>query len=60
MSLQYIFIIRANLATKVLNKSVMLMLQECDDEEVFETARFCGMMNDFFHGTNVRSLTEFV
>ena len=38
----------------------MLVLQESGDEEVFETARFCGMMNDFFDCTNVRSLTEFV
>ena len=38
----------------------MLALQESDDEEVLETARFCGMMNDFFDCTNVRSLTEFV
>jgi hypothetical protein len=38
----------------------MLVLQESGDEEVLETARFCGMMNDFFDCTNVRSLTEFV
>ena len=48
------------LATQVLSKSVMLVFQESGDEKVLETARFCGMMNDFFDCTNVRSLTEFV
>ena len=48
------------LATQVLSKSVMIVLQESCDQEVLETARFCGMMNDFFDCTNVRSLTEFV
>ena len=38
----------------------MIVLQESGDEEVLETARFCGMMNDFFDCTNVRSLTESV
>jgi hypothetical protein len=62
MTLQYIIIIiiKVKLATQVLSKSVMLALQESDDEEVLDTARFCGMMNDFFDCTNVRSLTEFV
>jgi hypothetical protein len=48
MTLQYIIIIKVKLATQVLSKSVMLVLQESGDEEVLETARFCGMMNDFF------------
>ena len=38
----------------------MIVLQESGNEEVLETARFCGMMNDFFDCTNVRSLTESV
>ena len=44
----------------MLSKSVMIVLQESGNEEVLETARFCGMMNDFFDCTNVRSLTESV
>ena len=44
----------------MLSKSVMIVLQENGNEEVLETARFCGMMNDFFDCTNVRSLTESV
>lgn len=39
---------------------MMIVLQESGNEEVLETARFCGMMNDFFDCTNVRSLTESV
>ncbi len=61
MTLEYIIIInKVKLAKQVLSKSVMLALQQSDDEEVLETARFCGTMNDFFDCTNVRSLTEFV
>lgn len=36
----------------------MIALQESGKEEVLETAKFCGMMNDFFDRTKVRSLTE--
>ncbi len=49
---------KVKLATQVLSKSVMIALQESKKEEVLETAKFCGMMNDFFDCTNVRSLTE--
>ena len=49
---------KVKMATQVLSKSVMIALQESGKEEVLETAKFCGMMNDFFDCTNVRSLTE--
>ncbi len=39
---------KVKLATQVLSKSVMIALQESRKEEVLETAKFCGMMNDFF------------
>ena len=38
----------------------MIALQESEKEEVVETAKFCGMMNDFFDCTNVRSTTEYI
>ena len=38
----------------------MIALQESEKEEVVETAKFCGMMNDFFDCTNVRSTTEHI
>ena len=49
---------KVNLATWLLSKSVMIALQDSGREEVLETAKFCGMMNDFFDCTNVTSLTE--
>ena len=51
---------KVKLATQVLSKSVMIALQESGKEDVQETARFCGMINDFFDCTNVRSLTEHI
>jgi hypothetical protein len=51
---------KVNLAIQILSKSVMIALQESDSEEVLETARFCGMMNNFFDCTNVRSRTEHI
>ena len=51
---------KVKLATQVFSKSVMIALQESGKEEVLETARFCGMINDFFDCTNVRSLTEHI
>ena len=38
----------------------MTALLESNNEDVVETAKFCGMMNDFFECTNVWSLTEHV
>ncbi len=38
----------------------MIALQESEKEEVVETVKFCGMMNDFFDCTNVRSTTEYI
>ena len=54
------YFFKVKLATQVLSKSMMIVLQESGNEEVLETARLCGMMNDFFDCTNVRSLTESV
>ena len=54
------YFFKVKLATQVLSKSVMIVIQESGNEEVLETARFCGMMNDFFDCKNVRSLTESV
>ena len=51
---------KVKLATQLLSRSVMLSLQESGDEEVLETAKFCGLMNDFFDCTNVRSRTEHI
>jgi hypothetical protein len=51
---------KVKLATQVLSRSVATALEESGDEEVLETAKFCGLMNDFFDCTNVRSLTEHV
>ena len=51
---------KVKLATQVLSKPVMISLQESGNEEVLGTAKFCGMMNDFFDCTNVRSTTEHV
>ena len=51
--------IKVKLAAQVFSKSVMIALQE-SGKEVLETARFCGMIKDFFDYTNVWSLTEHI
>lgn len=41
-----------------MSKSMMIALQESENEEVMGTAKVCGMMNDFFDCTNFRSNFE--
>jgi hypothetical protein len=49
---------KVKLAVQVLSKSVAIVLQESDIEEVLGTALFCQMMNYFFDCTNVRLKDE--
>ena len=52
-------IIQENLlATQVLSQSIVIALEESDDDGVLGTAKFCRMMDSFFDCTNERSRAD--
>ena len=53
-------VMRVNLAAQVLSSTMSAMLENFGPLNAIETAKFCKMMNIFFHCLNVRSLEEYM
>ena len=51
-------LMRVKLAVQALSNSMAIALGQLIGDEASETSKLCEMMNKFFDGINVRSLTE--